>query len=134
MAKRTVLVDDIDGEDFQGVSTHTFSLDADRYQIDLSPKNLMMLRTALEPFVKAGRHNKKREPRSGSFSSTNGHSGNSSPLLNRAEREELGRQERQSIRAWAEENGYDVKDRGAFSKEVLSAYREATGNVPKSPV
>jgi hypothetical protein len=36
------------------------------------------------------------------------------------------RQQRLAIRKWARDNGYDVADRGAFSQEVLAAYREAS--------
>ena len=35
------------------------------------------------------------------------------------------RQQRQAIRNWARDNGYDVADRGAFYQEVLAAFREA---------
>ena len=35
------------------------------------------------------------------------------------------RQQPLAIRHWARDNGYDVADRGAFSQEVLAAYREA---------
>jgi hypothetical protein len=36
------------------------------------------------------------------------------------------RPQRLAIRKWARDNGYDVGDRGRFSQEVLSAYREAS--------
>jgi hypothetical protein len=128
MAKRTVLVDDLDGDDFQGVTTHTFSLDADRYHIDLSPKNLMLLKGALEPFVSVARHAAKRRPRTSSRRAPS-----TSALLGRTHREELNRQERQAIRAWAEENGMEVAARGAFPKDVIAAYWEAHGNIPTAP-
>ena len=36
------------------------------------------------------------------------------------------REQRLAIRNWARDNGYDVADRGAFSQDVLAAYREAS--------
>ena len=36
------------------------------------------------------------------------------------------REQRVAIRTWARDNGYDVADRGAFSQELLAAYREAS--------
>ena len=55
MAKKVIIVDDIDGTEGDGIVTHRFSLDSDFYEIDLCPQNLLSLRTALEPFVSAGR-------------------------------------------------------------------------------
>ena len=55
MAKKVIIVDDIDGTEGDGIVTHRFSLGSDFYEIDLCPQNLLSLRTALEPFVSAGR-------------------------------------------------------------------------------
>jgi Lsr2 len=49
----TRLVDDIDGS--QAVTTVSFSLDGDSYEIDLSESHLSALRQALAPFVSAAR-------------------------------------------------------------------------------
>ena len=55
MAKKVIIVDDIDGTEGDGIVTQRFSLGSDCYEIDLCPQNLLSLRTALEPFVSAGR-------------------------------------------------------------------------------
>ena len=55
MAKKVIIVDDIDGTEGDGIVTQRFSLGSDFYEIDLCPQNLLMLRAALEPFVSAGR-------------------------------------------------------------------------------
>ena len=55
MAKKVIIVDDIDGTEGDGIVTQRFSLGSDFYEIDLCPQNLLSLRTALEPFVSAGR-------------------------------------------------------------------------------
>jgi hypothetical protein len=116
VAKKVIIVDDIDGTESDGIVTHRFSLGSDFYEIDLCPQNLLSLRAALEPFVSAGRRvlggdRRKSEPAPRQL-------GNSAL--------DFPRQERQAIRNWARDNGYDVADRGAFSHEVLDAYREAS--------
>jgi Lsr2 len=49
----TRLVDDIDGS--QAVTTVSFSLDGDSYEIDLSESHVSALRQALAPFLSAAR-------------------------------------------------------------------------------
>jgi hypothetical protein len=49
----TRLVDDIDGS--HAVTTVSFSLDGDDYEIDLSESHLSALQQALAPFVRAAR-------------------------------------------------------------------------------
>jgi hypothetical protein len=49
----TRLVDDIDGS--EAVTTVSFSLDGDSYEIDLSESHLSALQQALAPFVNAAR-------------------------------------------------------------------------------
>src|SRR5258705_5137660 len=70
MAKKVIIVDDIDGTESDGIVTHRFSLGSDFYEIDLCPQNLLSLRAALEPFVSAGRrvrggNRRKPEPAPG---------------------------------------------------------------------
>src|SRR6478752_4257358 len=62
MAKKVIIVDDIDGTEGDGIVTHRFSLGSDFYEIDLCPQNLLMLRAALEPFVSAGRRVRSGNP------------------------------------------------------------------------
>jgi hypothetical protein len=135
MAKKVIIVDDIDGTDGDGVVTQRFSLGSDYYEIDLCPQNLLMLRAALEPFVSAGRrvrggNRHKPEP----APHQQGHSELDIPRqqpLTAAPPEQghseldFPRQQRLAIRNWARDNGYDVGERGRFSHDVLEAYREA---------
>ena len=116
MAKKVIIVDDIDGTEGDGIVTQRFSLGSDFYEIDLCPQNLLSLRTALEPFVSAGRrvrggNRRKPEP---------------APRQQGNSALDFPRQQRLAIRNWARDNGYDVADRGAFSQDVLAAYREAS--------
>ena len=115
MAKKVIIVDDIDGTEGDGIVTYRFSLGSDFYEIDLCPQNLLSLRAVLEPFVSAGRrvrsgNRRKSEP---------------APRQQANSALDFPRQQRQAIRNWARDNGYDVADRGAFSQEVLAAFREA---------
>ena len=117
MAKKVIIVDDIDGTEGDGIVTQRFSLGSDFYEIDLCPQNLLSLRAALEPFVSAGRrvrigNRRKPEP---------------APRPQNNSALDFSRQQRLAIRKWARDNGYDVADRRAFSQEVLAAYREASG-------
>jgi hypothetical protein len=137
MAKKVVIVDDIDGTEGDGIVTQRFSLGPDFYEIDLSPQNLLSLRAALEPFVSAGRrvrggHGRKPAPNP----RQQGHSALDLPRQQRlaaAPRQQgnsaltFPRPQRLAIRNWARDNGYDVGERGVFSQEVLAAYREASG-------
>ena len=121
MAKKVIIVDDIDGTESDGIVTERFSLGSDFYEIDLCPQNLLSLRAALEPFVSAGRrvrggnrHKSEPAPRQ---------QGNSALDFSRQQRLavaprqqgnsalDFSRQQRQAIREWARDNGYDVADR-----------------------
>ena len=138
MAKKVIIVDDIDGTEGDGIVTHRFSLGSDFYEIDLCPQNLLSLRAALEPFVSAGRRvrgGNRHKPEPTPHPQSN-------PALDFSPQQRLAaaprhgnsalnfpRQQRLAIREWARDNGYDVADRGAFSEEVLAAYRDASDEV-----
>jgi hypothetical protein len=116
MAKKVIIVDDIDGTEADGIVTQRFSLGPDFYEIDLCPQNLLSLRTVLEPFVSAGRPVRGgHRPKPAAAPRPQGNSALDFP-----------RQQRLAIRNWARDNGYDVGERGVFSQEVLAAYREAS--------
>jgi Lsr2 len=156
MAKKVIIVDDIDGSDGDGIVTQRFSLGSDYYEIDLCPQNLLMLRAALEPFVSAGRrvrsgnrhkpepaphqqgHSELDIPRQQPLTAAPPEQGHSEldilrqqPLTAAPPEQghselDFPRQQRLAIRNWARDNGYDVGERGRFSQDVLEAYREAT--------
>ena len=135
MAKKVIIVDDIDGTEGDGIVTQRFSLGSDFYEIDLCPQNLLSLRAALEPFVSAGRRvriGNRRKPEPAPRPQNNS-ALDFSPQQRLAAAPRHGnsalnfpRQQRLAIREWARDNGYDVADRGAFSQEVLAAYRDAS--------
>jgi hypothetical protein len=113
MARRIVhqLVDDIDGsvlEVGEGETVH-FSLNGASYEIDLNTAHAEELRAALEPYISAGR-------RAGSSSATR----TSAPRKRPARNPEVA-----AIRAWANENGYTLSERGRIPAPILDAYNAA---------
>ncbi|WP_309104305.1 Lsr2 family protein [Microbacterium sp.] len=113
MARRIVhqLVDDIDGsvlEVGEGETVH-FSLNGTSYEIDLNTEHAEELRRALEPYISAGR-------RAGSSGSVRA----SSPRKRAARNPEVA-----AIRAWANDNGYKLSERGRVPAPVVEAYNAA---------
>ncbi|NYF27425.1 hypothetical protein HDC31_000954 [Microbacterium sp. JAI119] len=114
MARRIVhqLVDDIDGsvlEVGEGETVH-FSLNGTAYEIDLNTAHADELRKALEPYVAAGR-------KAGSSSNA---SRTSSARKRPARNPEVA-----AIRAWANDNGHKLSERGRIPAQVVDAYNAA---------
>ena len=109
MAQRVevLLTDDLDGTSITAGSGETvqFALDGKNYEIDLTSKNATNLRKALKPYLDAGRK-------------TN--AGN----LRRTRTTRIG-PDPKTVKKWARANGYDVKDRGRVSRDVLEAFNAA---------
>lgn len=113
MARRIVhqLVDDIDGsilEIGEGETVH-FSLNGAAYEIDLNSAHADELRKALEPYISGGR-------RAGSSSTSR----TSPPRKRQARNPEVA-----AIRAWANENGHTLSERGRIPAAILDAYSAA---------
>ena len=112
MAQRiqTLFIDDIDGGEAEG--TVRFALDGAEYEIDLSAKHDKELRDALATYIgharkvtlsgtrRASARNADRRP--GSVDTT-------------------------AVRAWAKENGFDIKERGRVPADLVARYRASTG-------
>ena len=104
MARRTVVVDDIDGS--EDARTVTFSVDGSTWRIDLSEQNRQRLREALGEFIESAvKVSARRRPRAAL---------DSAPPVDLAD-----------VRAWARENGYEVSDRGRIPKDIMQAYEAA---------
>ncbi|MEV0734159.1 Lsr2 family protein [Polymorphospora sp. NPDC050346] len=108
----TTLIDDLDGKPAD--RTVEFGIDGVNHTIDLSEANAGKLRTALDPYIEAGR----RLGRGGPASFMNRPASRSATAPNR-------RQENREIRDWAAQNGLEVSERGRIPQEVLDAYRTA---------
>lgn len=103
---QVLLLDDLSGGEAD--ETVTFALDGKTYEIDLNSENAKKLRSALEPYVKAGRR------AGGGRGRGRGRSASSSSSQDTAK-----------IRAWAKENGYEVNDRGRVPANIREAYEKA---------
>jgi hypothetical protein len=107
---QVLLLDDLSGGEAD--ETVTFALDGKSYEIDLNSENADKLRTALEPYVKAGR-------RAGGSRAARGRGRAAAPAGGASS------QDTAKIRAWAKENGYEVNDRGRVPANIREAYEKA---------
>src|SRR6202161_1109094 len=103
---QTLFVDDIDGGAAEG--TVRFALDGTDYEIDLSGKHSDELRTALRKYVEHAR-------KVGGPARRPGTRGGRSPSAG-----DTG-----AARAWARENGHDIKDRGRVPADLVAKYQAA---------
>jgi hypothetical protein len=107
---QVLLLDDLSGGEAE--ETVTFALDGKSYEIDLNSENADKLRSALDPYVKAGR-------RSGGGRAARGRGRAAAPAGGTSS------QDTAKIRAWAKENGYEVNDRGRVPANIREAYEKA---------
>ncbi|WP_042378912.1 histone-like nucleoid-structuring protein Lsr2 [Streptacidiphilus melanogenes] len=109
MAQRVVvtLSDDLDG----GVAEETvqFGLDGKSYEIDLSAQNAEKLRSALAPYVQAGRKQARA----------------AAALKAHPRRTEIA-PDPATVRAWAQSRGIDLPARGRLPKHVYEAFAQAS--------
>lgn len=106
MAQKTVLVDDINGDD-EGVERHTFSIDSNVYEIDLSPTHFAELESALAKFVRKARKAPARSmPRT----------------RPRVTKGDARQPEPRVVRQWARLNGVPVPARGRIPADVVERY------------
>lgn len=105
MAKQTTieLVDDLDAS--SAVATIQFGYQGTNFEIDLSEANSFALRSALEPYITAGRK---------VSAGTVKHQG---PRTDKSVTK--------AIRAWAVANNWELKSRGRIPHEVVEAYNAA---------
>ncbi|MGO3310795.1 MAG: histone-like nucleoid-structuring protein Lsr2 [Brevibacterium aurantiacum] len=105
MARKTqvILTDDTDGS--EATSTVSFALDGVSYEIDLNDDNAQQMREQLSEWTsKARRVGGRRIPGTRGVGSSS----------------DAGK-----IRAWANEHGYEVSERGRIPKEIREAYAAA---------
>ena len=106
---QTLFIDDIDGGEAEG--TVRFALDGTEYEIDLSSKHDEELRSALRGYIdharKVGGSARRGAP---------GRPGRKPSAVDTV-----------AVRAWARENGFDIKDRGRVPADLVAKYRAAVG-------
>ncbi len=101
------IVDDLDGVVLDEYETVKWSLDGKQYEFDTSAKNAEKFRTILAKYRDVSR-------RSTTATRTRGSSN-------------VGRSKEQSqaIRDWANDNGFEVSERGRIRAEVIDAFDAA---------
>jgi Lsr2 len=111
MAQRiqTLFIDDIDGGEADG--TVRFALDGAEYEIDLSSKHDEELRSALRGYI-----DHARKVSGSARKGIPGRPGRKPTTVDTV-----------AVRAWARENGYDIKDRGRVPADLVAKYRAAVG-------
>jgi hypothetical protein len=105
---QTLFVDDIDGGAAAG--TVRFALDGTDYEIDLSSKHSEELHDALQKYVEHARKVSGTARRPGARAGR------------RPSTVDTG-----AVRAWARENGHDIKDRGRVPADLVAKYQAAVG-------
>jgi nucleoid-associated protein Lsr2 len=106
----TTYIDDLTGKELADGTgeTVTFSLDGVLYELDVNSRGAQKLRSALAPYVKAGRRiaaGKSKRP---------------------ARRSKVA-SDPAAVRAWASSNGIPVSNRGRVPAAVIAQF-EAAGN------
>lgn len=115
MGKRVTvtLFDDLNPE-LEAETERTFTIDGMEYHLDLSQKNAEQFDSELDKWIQvatSSRVGRTRTPAKRSSSSKNTYSGGEAglPLA--------------EIRAWAQEKGIEIADRGRVSAEVVRAWK-----------
>jgi hypothetical protein len=109
-------VDDLDGSDAAG--TVSFGLDGRIYEIDLSDDNAARLRDSLASFIAAAR-------KSGGSTTTGSRRAHTMTVSSGPRPQTLDREQTAAIRAWAQQNGHQISNRGRISKTVMDAFQAA---------
>lgn len=111
MAKRTVIIDDLTGEN--GARTRVLRFDGVEYEIDLTDKSYADLRALLKPYLRAAR------AIAGTPSSTR--------RATKPSRSTKAASDSSAIRAWARGVGMAVTERGVVPADLRKAW-EAAGS------
>ncbi|MGI8307001.1 histone-like nucleoid-structuring protein Lsr2 [Saccharopolyspora hattusasensis] len=104
MAKREVVESDISGK--PDATTVTFGLADTWYEIDLTEDEKKKLEATLKTYLSKGRKAQKK--------------GEKKQVV-----PETTPEEREQIRAWAKEQGFEFAERGRIPKSVQAAYDKA---------
>ncbi|WP_328455768.1 MULTISPECIES: histone-like nucleoid-structuring protein Lsr2 [unclassified Amycolatopsis] len=105
------MVDDLDGSEAN--QTVPFALDGVSFEIDLSEENASALRDELARYVGAARRIGGRKVRLATGQSLTG-----------AASSGTDRERNRQIREWAQDNGYEVAERGRLSSEIIAGFEE----------
>ncbi len=104
---QTLYIDDIDGTEAEG--TVRFGLDGADYEIDLNAAHSQALRASLQTYIS---HARKV---------------GGTRRISRGGKRNVIAIDTHAVRAWAKDQGIDIKERGRVPADVVARYREATG-------
>jgi hypothetical protein len=115
--QKTVItkIDDLTGKEYEEGETITFTFQGKAYEIDLNKRNAADFERKLSRYMEKGRKIRSDRP------------------VGRTHHADDGRKIKhdrayvRTVRAWAQENGYDVSDRGRVPLSVYDAYEKANG-------
>jgi len=105
---QTLFIDDIDGGAAEG--TVRFALDGTDYEIDLNSTHGDELRATLAKYIEHARRAGGTARRAG------GRGGRRASAVDTV-----------AVRAWARENGHDIKERGRVPADLIAKYQAAMG-------
>lgn len=131
MAKKVVIVDDLDGKS-EADETVVYGIDGEFFEVDLSAENASALRDLLRPYLDVSRPIGAREAvrRAGGngngSNAGNGSNGNGSGSAGGANGSAGGAGDPAVVRAWAQANGVEVGEKGRIPEQVVQRWREAT--------
>lgn len=121
MAKKVVTLDDLD-DSKEAEETFLYLLDGEYWEIDLAADNAKKFRDAFSRYIKASRRVAAKDAArriitNGSAYATNMSYGDYDPAV---------------VRAWAQENGVEVSDRGRVPEHIVGMWRHATQSANSS--
>ncbi len=114
MAKKVVLIDDLDGRS-QADETVVYGLDGEFFEIDLSNENASELRDFLSRYVAVSRPVPAKEAARRGAAANGSGNGQASNDYDPA-----------AVRAWAQANGVEVSEKGRVPESIVQKWRQAT--------
>lgn len=111
MASKIVLIDDTDPK-AEADETLRYGLDGITYEIDLSEANAAKFRGMFAKYIPVSRR-----------AVPGGPTGARKPTKTAAS--PAGDEDNRAVRKWAQENGYEISDRGVIKAEIKAAYADA---------
>jgi hypothetical protein len=112
--QKTVItkIDDLTGKEYEEGETITFTVQGESFEIDLNKRNAADFKKKLERYMEKGRKVRRERP------------------VGRTHRLRDVKHDKayvRTVRTWAQQNGYEVSDRGRVPLSVYEAYEKVNG-------
>lgn len=137
MAQRTVTVCDLHEDVVEATAHVRLGIGSDERDLDLCAEHLEQLQQSLSPFLSSGDGSAAAGGRQSTRAQRGSARGRRKSTEGAAGRRPRGRSSRrrstsgaslahsEAVRQWAREQGFDVRDRGRLSAEVVERYQQA---------